>query len=1437
MRSPGSTLPIGKYSWLHCEAQAVEPAGTTSEDSAAPLLEAIKTCHLPFTSVGLVQALMPQHSNARLVHLRLTWHVAADAPFALSAEEEVHILGLHDGSERCVISMREALHLAGVVDSNTFEFGARGSIDVCVPHVLVATDCLVAIVVGATTTSSRPPGRRLLSTPFSTQHDEFVPDLDAFAPCLSVYTHHRGELERGTRVDVVVEVDVDALMEQAAKHCAVAEQGRSRMRTELRGGLETFAYVTLTAAGAKIDGAGRCVFTSSGSSATQSTLLVPLRNCIADEGVNAITKHETLRFRCAMAAPADVGAGELTATLYVQHAPLTWFSQRDDRIPLTAALPPFPVVHSQRLRFGALSPEWPLGSFPPVVPAKSSLRFLEQHCDVGADVEVIVDINPRDLPWATVPLVAADAVPAARLSPLDKLVFFPYGRSDQLLPMVNEPSEGMQDAVGVSALLSRHVVRAPSAPGNYEAALIAFFPRQACALSVMHLEVKAPYINMELARVTNTTEAADGTSSLARLVVNISGPRRFLDSYSDRVVLMDAATNRVICDAALPLTRRVGSLLETGVLHTAAPGRSSARYSMGSSAVGPGHEDDTVQTELTITGIERYPLRGAAILEYRSRRLGTVLRRVPVHLDDDEVALPLAQLTPPPRSIWRRLPSIALFTRAVHPQSAGTIDVKLVVLQHAASHPDETKMLLNGAVLTMFPSGSMGTLPAAAPWNIDLDEPSALPPAISDAQFIVLSADALLRDERGVTLTIPAPQLPDGDYDICVYLRVRSLVLCDRAVVMQDPSAIDWCGYRLVSFTTARVSSALPSSAYVPLPDGHLPIEDGLAPIAPWYTTAGVDGKVHSGRSVETYLVPVSPTAANALITERKAVPPAPKTRPGSAYRSSTLSNLPPASSLVPFKPLPAGSRAAIICSSTMTTADSVVATIHCLTGYEAAGTDRLMLVDDLWRTVVDSHELIEGTSQRGSYGLCTVALRAVPTPGIYYVLLFSQTHAAAVVHSNPITIRAAEEKAADGALISKQAALLTLRPRPPAGPSAVARRVTATAVPATGEARSTLRALLIGASNFRTPSELRGPEDDVRRLASALRRAWPSHKQAALDIAELREITGDVPSPEACRKHLRALVDSTQPGDTVVWHYSGYGAVRRNPTEPGDEEAVLLPTHGNWSEGALSAGECREWVAQLRRAAGCKGRVIVLLDCGFVSTVVDAAGHLGLWRDVAVDAAGPTYGAQLTEHTTEQQRLTMQRKAAAANDARLPAGVAAMWHRRDRCGIERRANARCFHVPPPVAPPASVLGAFSNMSECGFFGAVVAPYAASRRGSASTRRSTAVEEDDHGVAPTVVYHAGKRLVFEAYTSGGTAGVFTSTLCAVLDELADRRESATRSAASATGATGLLNLSWADVHEAVCRRIYHSPFRGQKPMLFVSSEEQFDSPCGLALEW
>ncbi|CAK9211266.1 unnamed protein product [Sphagnum troendelagicum] len=123
-------------------------------------------------------------------------------------------------------------------------------------------------------------------------------------------------------------------------------------------------------------------------------------------------------------------------------------------------------------------------------------------------------------------------------------------------------------------------------------------------------------------------------------------------------------------------------------------------------------------------------------------------------------------------------------------------------------------------------------------------------------------------------------------------------------------------------------------------------------------------------------------------------------------------------------------------------------------------------------------------------------------------------------------------------------------------------------------------RALLVGCSYPGTKCELHGCANDVKRMRTTLVERFGFDES---DILVMLDTDPSTPQPTGAniRSSLKKLINSVEPGDVLVFHYSGHGT--QVPPESGapgesDTEEAIVPTDMN----LLTDDDVRELVNQI---------------------------------------------------------------------------------------------------------------------------------------------------------------------------------------------------------------------------------------------------------------
>lgn len=174
-------------------------------------------------------------------------------------------------------------------------------------------------------------------------------------------------------------------------------------------------------------------------------------------------------------------------------------------------------------------------------------------------------------------------------------------------------------------------------------------------------------------------------------------------------------------------------------------------------------------------------------------------------------------------------------------------------------------------------------------------------------------------------------------------------------------------------------------------------------------------------------------------------------------------------------------------------------------------------------------------------------------------------------------------------------------------------------------------RALLIGIDAYESAPPLRGSANDVRLMADVLVRA------AGFKPANIDALTDQAATRAEILRRLDALVDGSAPNDTLVLHFSGWGArvgrgeqsrrvvlPWRSPRPDGERpladerlENVLIPHDGrpHDRESLIAHAELRERLERVR------GKAIIVFDAPFAGGLLrgvdrERVGYLGATAD-----------------------------------------------------------------------------------------------------------------------------------------------------------------------------------------------------------------------------
>lgn len=185
------------------------------------------------------------------------------------------------------------------------------------------------------------------------------------------------------------------------------------------------------------------------------------------------------------------------------------------------------------------------------------------------------------------------------------------------------------------------------------------------------------------------------------------------------------------------------------------------------------------------------------------------------------------------------------------------------------------------------------------------------------------------------------------------------------------------------------------------------------------------------------------------------------------------------------------------------------------------------------------------------------------------------------------------------------------------------------------GLARAEIRALLVGVSDYHLlDADLKGPANDVGLMAGALMARGADPASVTVLAAGGASVPAGIAAPAdptraAILAALDALAAAAQPGDTVVFYFSGHGsqAPDRDGDEAGGYDEILLPSDASGWKGAIGAVENAivddELQPKMQAILDRGAQLVAILDACHSATGFRAVGGAGVARYVAPEALG----------------------------------------------------------------------------------------------------------------------------------------------------------------------------------------------------------------------
>ena len=494
--------------------------------------------------------------------------------------------------------------------------------------------------------------------------------------------------------------------------------------------------------------------------------------------------------------------------------------------------------------------------------------------------------------------------------------------------------------------------------------------------------------------------------------------------------------------------------------------------------------------------------------------------------------------------------------------------------------------------------------------------------------------------------------------------------------------------------------------------------------------------------------------------------------------------------------------RGAIIAPSTVTTTDPITVTLHLLEG-ACDDRDSLVIVDEKLSTLWSQKPLSEGIASATNPNLVTLTLEPLRKPAVYLVGYFVAALQAVVLVSKALTVTAP----------------------PTAPPSHFMAAVVAADVREEEEAllrdhsstlssivlgASRVKALLVGCTYRQRPFELHAPDNDTRTMRDTLGRMTGGAAQIVAVMREDCTSPSLIPTAQNVRYQLGRVAENAVMGDTVLFYFSGYGTQFVSARgECATTQRALLPCDFDWDTNMITYKELEEFALDVSK----RGAIAVLIvDAGFEPSVLDVCRHCGL---TSLPSEHPILRALVPPLLAKPTPIA------------VPFGVEKLQARRMESGMHPGAQSKA------LLPPAGYRALPDDRH------AMAAEHLRSLLMPTSKPPGSAPL---CAAADIVLYEAGRGPVWEAPSCGfGTRSIFTAALCEAITRHQEARVQEEQAARDAETIRALkpatyepprisreaLGIPWNKLHDLVLRSVWCSPYRSQKPEMWVSDAELF----------
>jgi metacaspase-1 len=148
-------------------------------------------------------------------------------------------------------------------------------------------------------------------------------------------------------------------------------------------------------------------------------------------------------------------------------------------------------------------------------------------------------------------------------------------------------------------------------------------------------------------------------------------------------------------------------------------------------------------------------------------------------------------------------------------------------------------------------------------------------------------------------------------------------------------------------------------------------------------------------------------------------------------------------------------------------------------------------------------------------------------------------------------------------------------------------------------------KALIVGINYTGTGNALKGCLNDAKNMQALLE---------SRGFTEIKPVLEKEATTAGIKAGLEWLVADTQPGDVIVFHYSGHGSQLPSSVEEDKWEEIICPVDLNWTDKVITDNTLREIFDKVPNGVN----TTLVLDCCHSGTMLDQNQTMGGTKEIA---------------------------------------------------------------------------------------------------------------------------------------------------------------------------------------------------------------------------